>query len=357
MFVDGADDAEAVDDFVGDEFGVVAADFAVVEIVVLAAVLDERGERGRQFFGLVFGDEVHHVIGNERGKPADVFARGLQIVRGPDGGGGHDFDFAEVATGFFGAVADEAEAPVDQVGIGELENDAVADATGSAQGLGAVAGDPDARNFAIGPGKFCGDAIEIDGFAGVQVAEDANEFLEIFERGGFFAEDATGAVAAADAQFHAAVGGEIQRGEEAGGDGDIAHCRIGDTGTKAHFFGVGGHEGEERERLFPDDMGVEDPAEGKARGLGVARKAQDSVNGNVRFDGDAEVHGKWSSSIGRLGNRRNSVHQGEVSKEAYQEAHEPGVVVQDTQGRIHQAYEGDGGTGGQGGDRRPVETT
>src|SRR5712692_431310 len=357
MFVDGADDAEAIDNFVRHEFGVVAANFAVVEIVVLAAVFYERGEGGGQFFGLVFGDEIHHVIGDQGGKPADVFARGLEIVGCPDGSGGHDFDFAEVAAGLLRAFADEAEAPVDEVGVGELENHAVADASRGAQGFGTVAGDPDAGNFAIGPGKFCGDTIEINGFACVQVAEDADEFLEIFERGGFFAEDAAGAVAAADAEFHAAVGGEIQRGEEAGGDGDIAYGGVGDTGTKAHFFGVGGHEGEERERLFPDDMGVEDPAEGKARGLGVARKAQDSVNGNVRFDGDAEVHGKWSSSIGRLGNRRNSVHQGEVSKEAYQEAHEPGVVVQDTQGRIHQAYEGDGGTGGQGGDRRPVETT
>jgi len=46
VLFDGADEAEAVDDFVGDEIGVVAADFAVVLIVVLAAVFDERGERG-----------------------------------------------------------------------------------------------------------------------------------------------------------------------------------------------------------------------------------------------------------------------------------------------------------------------
>src|SRR5712692_7666948 len=204
MFVDGADDAEAIDNFVRHEFGVVAANFAVVEIVVLAAVFYERGEGGGQFFGLVFGDEIHHVIGDQGGKPADVFARDLQIVGSPDGGGGHDFDFAEVAAGFLRAFADEAEAPVDEVGVGELENHAVPDATGSAQGFGAVAGDPYAGNFAIGPGKFCGDAIEIDGFAGVQVAEDADEFFEVFEGSRFLAEDAAGAVATADAEFHAA---------------------------------------------------------------------------------------------------------------------------------------------------------
>src|SRR5437016_2060074 len=119
----------------------------MVEIVILAAVLDERSESRRQFFGLVFGDEVYHMIGDQGGKPADVFTRGFQIAGGPYGGGGHYFDFAEVPAGFPGAFTDEAEAPVDQVGIGKLENHAVAYATGSAQGFGAIAGNPDAGNF------------------------------------------------------------------------------------------------------------------------------------------------------------------------------------------------------------------
>src|ERR1700756_4433813 len=147
MLVNGADDAEAVDDFVVDEIGVVAADFAVVEIVVLAAVFYEGGEGGRQFLWLVLGDKVHNVIGNKGGKPADLFAGGFQVVGSPDGGRGHHFDFAEVAASFLGAFADEAEAPVDQVGVGELEDDAVADASSGAQGFGAIAGDPDARDF------------------------------------------------------------------------------------------------------------------------------------------------------------------------------------------------------------------
>jgi len=38
---DGADETEAIHDFIADEIGVVAANFAVVEVVVLAAVLHE----------------------------------------------------------------------------------------------------------------------------------------------------------------------------------------------------------------------------------------------------------------------------------------------------------------------------
>src|SRR5882762_4886431 len=167
MLIDGADHAEAVDYFVGDEIGVVAADFAVVEIVVLAAVFYKRGQRGGQFLWFVFGDEVHHVVGNEGGKPADVLARGFQVVGGPDGGCGHDFNLAEIAAGFLCAFADEADAPLDQVGVGKLEDDAVADASRGAQGFGAIACNPDTGNFAVGPGKFRGDAFQIDSLASV----------------------------------------------------------------------------------------------------------------------------------------------------------------------------------------------
>src|SRR2546427_11263610 len=192
MFVDGADDAEAIDDFVANKFGVVAADFAVVKIVIFAPVFDERGQGGGQFLRLVLGNEVHDVIGDQGGKPAHVFACCFKVVGGPDGGCGHDFDLAEVAAGFFGAFADEAEAPIDEVRVGKLENHAVADAAGGAQGFGAVAGDPDAGGFAAGPRGVRGDAVEVDGFAGDQDAEDAKKFLEIFEGSGYLAEYAAG---------------------------------------------------------------------------------------------------------------------------------------------------------------------
>src|SRR2546427_267660 len=95
-----AADVDAYDDFVANKFGVVAVDFSVVEIVVFAAVFDERGEGGGQFLRLVLGNEVHYVIGDQGGKPARVFACCFKVVGGPDGGCGHDFDLAEVAAGF-----------------------------------------------------------------------------------------------------------------------------------------------------------------------------------------------------------------------------------------------------------------
>src|SRR5260370_40242057 len=105
MLVDGADDAEAVDNFVADEIGVIAADFAVVKIVILAAIFYERGKSWGKFFRLVLGDEVDNVIGNEGGKRAEVFAGGVQVVGGPNGGVGDGFEFAEGGASFRGDCA------------------------------------------------------------------------------------------------------------------------------------------------------------------------------------------------------------------------------------------------------------
>src|SRR5438270_11991049 len=112
MVVGGAEDREAVHDFVADEIGVVAADFAMVVVVVVAAALHIGGERGRQFLRLVLGDEVHHVVGDPGGEPADVLARGFQVMGGPDGGGGHGRDVGGVADCFFVSFATGPKAPV-----------------------------------------------------------------------------------------------------------------------------------------------------------------------------------------------------------------------------------------------------
>src|SRR5437773_10502205 len=65
---------------------------------------------------------------------------------------------------------------------------------------------------------------------------------------------------------------------------------------------------------------------------------------------------KWSSSAGWLRNRCNAVHQGEVNKEADQEADEPSVVVEDTHGGNGQTYEGNARARGQRHNGGPIET-
>ncbi len=62
-------------------------------------------------------------------------------------------------------------------------------------------------------------------------------------------------------------------------------------GPRCIFFGVGGHERQQREWFHPDDVGVEDPTVEEAGGFGLAREADDAIDGEIGFDGDAEFHG------------------------------------------------------------------
>src|SRR5260370_27901766 len=87
----------------------------------------------------------------------------------------------------------------------------------------------------------------------------------------------------------------------------------------------------------------------------MAGEAEESVDRDVWCEGDAEAHEKLSSSVARLGNRRNAARQKEIGEETHQETYEPGVVVQTAQGRKHQAKEGDGGAGSERRDGGPIE--
>jgi len=114
--------------FVGDELGRVAADFAVVEIGRTAAVFDERGERGGNSSGLYL--EMRSITWWRPGQENSARVRvRSQVVGGPNRGGGHDFDLLKSRPASLCAFADKAEAPVDEVGVSELEDHAVADAS------------------------------------------------------------------------------------------------------------------------------------------------------------------------------------------------------------------------------------
>src|SRR2546421_1622214 len=61
------------------------------------------------------------------------------------------------------------------------------------------------------------------------------------------------------------------------------------------------------------------------------------------------------SSVGWLSDRVKPIDQEEVDQKAYQEAHEPRVVVEHTERRNHQADKSDSGARRQSRDGRPIE--
>src|SRR5438094_9346961 len=129
MICGRTDDTESVHNFIAHKFRVAAADFGMVEIVVRLSIAYIRGQFGRQFLRLVTRDQVDHVIGNQRWKPSYAFASRLFVVGNPYRGCAHDFYLREVAPRLLRSIFDEAKAPLDEIRIGELQNDAVADAS------------------------------------------------------------------------------------------------------------------------------------------------------------------------------------------------------------------------------------
>src|SRR5581483_5776200 len=146
------DQAKTVNHIIGNKALVVAVHFAVVTIIVAFTVADIGGERTWQVFGFVAGDEINHVIGDQRREPANAITRCREIARKPHRRRGHDFDLCRIATSFASSLADKADAPGNKVGIGELQYHAIGDATGEVQDLRAVARDPHWRR-ALGPGN------------------------------------------------------------------------------------------------------------------------------------------------------------------------------------------------------------
>src|SRR5579864_679161 len=83
MRLDRADQTKTVGDFVGDERRVVAAHFAMMQIIVSAAIAHVRDKCGGQFLRFIFCNQINHVIRNQRGKPTHALARHGQIIRNP----------------------------------------------------------------------------------------------------------------------------------------------------------------------------------------------------------------------------------------------------------------------------------
>jgi len=91
------------------------------------------------------------------------------------------FDLAEVTAGFSCAFADKAEAPVDEVGVSELEDHRRRRCVPRC--VGPWGRSPATQTRGISPlvqRNFVGTPSRFDGFTGVQAAEDADEIPRDF---------------------------------------------------------------------------------------------------------------------------------------------------------------------------------
>src|SRR4051794_30860465 len=107
VVVDGAQDAEALDDLVGDELGVGVADTPVMGVVVALARLDVVGQRPGDVAPLAVAlDDVGHVVADHPAEPAALLARVVEVVADIGRRRDADGDRIGVAPGLLGGLAD-----------------------------------------------------------------------------------------------------------------------------------------------------------------------------------------------------------------------------------------------------------
>ena len=87
-------------------------------------------------------------------------------------------------------------------------------------------------------------------------------------------------------------------------DDSIVCCSFGDASAN-HATALSGinaarcarHERHQREWLFPNDVRIEDPAVFKAGVFRLAREADNALHGNIRLEGDGELHGSLPDAM------------------------------------------------------------
>src|SRR5713101_4745912 len=138
--------AKAVCHFIRDEVTVAAVDFAMVKVIVLPAVAYIRGQSRREFLRLVARNQIDDMVRNQGRKPAHAFAADFQIIRNPDRRSRHNLDLLRISSRSLSALLDEADAPLDQVGIGELQDDTIGDSACEFEHFRSVSCNPHRRN-------------------------------------------------------------------------------------------------------------------------------------------------------------------------------------------------------------------
>jgi hypothetical protein len=197
-------------------------------------------------------------------------------------------------------VADLVGEPPDEVGVGELEDDPVGDPAGHRERHRPVAGDPDRKLPAGRPGEAELGALVLDRVARDERADDPDRLLGVGERERRLAEDAAGRIAAPDPEVEPPVGELLEDREGRGGDGWLARRGVRDARPEAEAVALLGHEREQRVRVAPEDVRIEQPAVVEARVLGLARQGEGAIDRMLGLERESELHRSGLLRVGNL---------------------------------------------------------
>jgi len=203
-------------------------------------------------------DQILHVVRDHRGEPAHLLTRVLQVVGDVARRADDAFERRRVAPGFLGRLPRGRHDPLDDVGIGELDDHAVPLPAGDGERLRPVARDMhlDLRQLRADPLQLELLAVPLDLFPVHERLDHAQCFLELRDSHRLLPDVAARRVTPADAHDHAPVGDVVKRCVGAREHRRLARARVRDHVTQLDLRRPVGDERKHRERLLPEHVGV-----------------------------------------------------------------------------------------------------
>ena len=201
------------------------------------------------------------------------------------------FSAAGSRPGFLGRLAGRVHDPLDDVRVGELDDDPVALAPADGERLRPVAGDVHLDLGQLGPHPLQLQLLAVPGHLAA-VHERLQHLQRLFELGDLdrlLADVPTRRVAAADAHDHAAVRDVVQRRVGARQHGRLARARVRDHVAELDRRRPVRHDREHRERLLPEHVRVVGPGVLEALLLGELDQLDHPGVRRIWEDGDAEA--------------------------------------------------------------------
>src|SRR5450432_1349356 len=130
-----------------------------------------------------------------------------------------------------------------------------------------------------------------------EFAKSDDGALQLRGRDRFFPQHASRAVAPTDAQLHPAARNQIESRKKTRGNRKVAHRWISHAWPQPHLPRRVRHQSKQRIGLFPQYVGVKNPAILESRFFRLPSQRDDTLHGNIRFEGDAELHAFLFSSV------------------------------------------------------------
>ena len=263
MLLGRAEDTEALARLVVDLLPVLGADAAVLRVVVARPfhpldVVDEAvGQRRR----VVLRDHIEDMVRDHGREPADLLARVRHVVGDVRGRAGHDLDRGWVPACLRGSRSHLADDPLDDLRIGELDDDPVGDAAGHREHTRPVAGDVDGDlRLSLRPLEVDVGVVPAHGLAVCELLDHRRRALELVDLDRLLPDRPARRVAAPDADHHPPAGDRLEGGERAGRHRRLACPRVRDVEPEPERRRLERGHRQQRVRVVPEDVRVVRPA-------------------------------------------------------------------------------------------------